>query len=84
MTPRPLAPTQVTALQWLERTALVWRVGAWRPEVNTAIRLHRAAVERLVGLGFARIDRALGGRRVVLTETGAVVAAAYATRRRAS
>lgn len=81
--PRPLTPTQVTALQWLERSSLVWKAGAWRPDVNTAIRLHRTAVERLVTLGFAQMTRESGGRRVVLTHTGGIVAAAYASRRRA-
>lgn len=82
-TARPLAPTQVTALQWLERSSLVWIGGAWRPDVNSAVRLNRSAVERLLALGFARVDVVPGGRRVVITHTGGIVAAAYATRRRA-
>lgn len=83
MATRPLAPSQVTALQWLERGALVWRGGAWRPAGNVTVRLHRAAVERLETLGFARTIREPGGRRVVITPTGEVLAGAYATRRRA-
>ncbi len=79
---RPLAPSQVTALQWLERSSLVWIGGAWRPDINPAVRLRRSAVERLVDLDFARMGREPGGRRVVITHTGCIVAAAYATRRR--
>lgn len=80
-TPRPLSPTQITALQWLVRGELVFRHGAWRPRANLGVRLPRRAVERLLVLEFARASRVAGERVATLTHTGGVVAAAYSARR---